>query len=742
MSNESNSLWQLNGGDSCALFYSATSADIPRLIWFGGLLDADADKQSITALLDQPVPMAKLDAPIALDCFPQASSGIDCQPALRGHRNRKHFNHRFICTSVETTTATDSTSLQQLVISLTDTATELNAQISYTLEAVSGVLGISTRLDNTGSTPFQIEWLAAATVALPASHAECLHLHGRWGLEYQQYRQPIGPQRILLENNRGRTSHELYPAVVTGEAGFSENHGDALIAHLAWSGSHRTVIEQLSDGRCYLQSGVAPDVGELYLDANASLQTPTLYLAHSASRGAASNGNDAGYAGMNTVSQRMHQFARTHVLPSFTRMPRPIHANSWEALYFDHDIDKLIKLISAVSQLGAERFVLDDGWFPARRSDNAGLGDWIVDKTVYPDGLHPIVNAVRDAGMQFGLWFEPEMVNPDSDLYRSHPQWVCHLQPFTTPLARNQLVLNLALPEVRDYLFTQISALVSEYAIDYIKWDQNRDLVMAGDGQVSVMSQQVAGCYDVIDRLNRQFPALEIESCASGGARSDWGILQRTGRVWTSDSIDAVDRLRIQRGYSLLNPPEITGAHIGHEVAHLTGRAIDIHTRAVVALQGQFGFELNASIIGDEEGETIRHYVELYKKHRQWIASATCWRLESPTAHLLMNGVVAADLSTSLWFVVAESSLSTTAPGKLQPLGLKPTATYTVKLVSDNLELLQHFSKKVPDWLHSTYNIRGELLMKIGLNLPIMPAQSALLVDISEHTEHQDRQNG
>jgi len=292
-------------------------------------------------------------------------------------------------------------------------------------------------------------------------------------------------------------------------------------------------------------------------------------------------------------------------------------------------------------------------------------------------------------------------------------------------------VLNLSLPQVRDYLIEHIAALVAEYAIDYIKWDQNRDLIMAGDGLTSVMHNQVAGCYQVIDRLIEQFPALEIESCASGGARSDWGILQRTGRVWTSDSIDAVDRLRIQRGYSLFNPPEITGAHIGHEVAHLTGRAIDIHTRAIVALQGQFGFELNAAIIGDEEGATIRHYVALYKKHREWISSATCWRLDSTTEHLVASGMVDSKKNQSLWFVVAESSLPNTTPGKLIPMGLDADRQYMVQLVSDNLEQIRHFSKKIPGWMHSPCAINGGLLMKVGLNLPIMPAQSALLLEIT-----------
>jgi len=732
MSNDSDCIWLLEGDDTCALFYRANNADIPQLVWFGQRLQTTLDAASIAPLIDLPLPMAKLDTPVPLDIFPQASSGIDCQPALRGHRNGRLFNPNFSCSSVEArSTLKDKTDTRsnQLIVTLTDDATELKVTITFSLHCPSGVLGIDTRLENTGHTPYQIEWLAAATVSLPTTHSECLHLHGRWGLECQQHRQSIGPHRILLENNRGRTSHELYPAAITGDTGFNENHGDVIAMHLAWSGSHRTVVEKLSDGRCYLQSGIALDVGELDLKPGESTQTPSVYLARSHAIGSRSQ---ATAMGLNAISQRMHQFARARILPTFTRTPRPIHANSWEALYFDHDIDKLKQLVTAVSKLGAERFVLDDGWFPARRSDNAGLGDWTVDRTVYPDGLHPLVTAVREAGMQFGLWFEPEMVNPDSALYRAHPDWVCHLQPHTTPLARNQLALNLALPQVRDYLVEHIGALVTEYKIDYIKWDQNRDLVMAGDGNTSVMQKQVSGCYQVIDRLTEQFPSLEIESCASGGARCDWGILQRTGRVWTSDSIDAIDRLRIQRGYSLFNPPEITGAHIGHEVAHLTGRAIDIHTRAIVALQGQFGFELNATSIGDKEGATIRHYVSLYKKHREWMSSATSWRLDTPTEHLVISGLVDSGKKRSLWFVVAESSLATTTPGKLLPIGLDKDQQYSVHLVSDNLDLIAHFSKKTPGWMNEPVTVSGELLMNVGLSLPILPAQSALLLEIND----------
>ncbi|OED44652.1 hypothetical protein AB833_01050 [Chromatiales bacterium (ex Bugula neritina AB1)] len=664
---------------------------------------------ALAQVTDLPLPMAKLDTSVALTLFPQASTGIDCMPALRGHRNGAGFAHSLRRTNV----SVDDFSIQ---IELEDDAAELTVVLQIETHD-SGVLSVTTELCNTGESEFTVDHLASATLPLPPDHSQCLTLHGRWGLEFQTHRSDIGPVALRLENNRGRTSHECYPGFVTGVQGFSEQFGAVQLAQLAWSGSHCTTIEQLSDGRRYMQTGIAVDPGELTLAAGQSITTPSVYVIRS--------------HGINRASQAMHSYARRQLLPPWTRTPRPVHANSWEALYFDHDLGKLYQLIDAAKAIGAERFILDDGWFKARRSDNAGLGDWTVDRAVYPDGLAPLVSYVRKADMQFGLWFEPEMVNPDSDLYRNHPDWVLHLAPYETPLARNQLVLNLALEEVFDYLLEHISALVAEHHIDYIKWDYNRDVVMGGDGKSSQLLKQVPACYQLMATLNERFPELEIESCSSGGARADWGILQHTGRVWTSDSIDAIDRAQIQRGYSLFTPPEIMGAHVGHAVAHLTGREINIHTRAIIALQGQFGYEVDARHLSQSEILTLNYYVKLYKRHREWICESTSWRLDSPVRHLVCSGLVSEDKQQSLWFAVAESSLSTTAPGVLYPCGLNVNMQYTVTLASENFDQLAHFSKHIPQWLSHPVTLSGHLLMSVGLTLPILPAQCAILLEIT-----------
>lgn len=703
-------VWRLDTATSTLVLLASQEHDVPAIAWFGSSLSRGLNHDAFAQITDLPLPMAKLDTTVPLSLFPQASTGIDCQPALRGHRNGAAFAHRLCRTGVHIHANT-------LQVELSDQFAQLEVTIQIELQPNSNVLSVSTELRNIGDTEFTVDHLATATMPLPSGYSEALTMHGRWGLEFQTRRAEIHTTALLLENNRGRSSHESYPGLVVGEPGFSENKGDLIAAHLAWSGSHRTVVEQLSDGRRYVQTGAALNPGELILAGGESFATPTWHLTRA--------------NGMNHASQSLHRFAREHILPHWTRQARPVHANSWEALYFDHDINKLRALVDAAKSIGAERFILDDGWFPARRSDSAGLGDWTVDKSVYPQGLQPLVDHVRAAGMQFGLWFEPEMVNPDSNLYRAHPEWVLHLTPYETPLARNQLVLNLDLPEVFDYLFEHIAELVRKYNINYIKWDHNRDMVLAGDGTNSRLIGQVAACYRLMNALNEAFPLLEIESCASGGARADWGVLQHTGRVWTSDSIDAIDRARIQRGYSLFNPPEIMGAHVGHARAHLTGRDINIHTRAIVAMQGQFGYEVDAGKLSKSDTITLCYYADLYKKHRDWIAESTTWRLETPVANLICNGLVSNDKQRSFWFVLAEASLAPTTPGLLIPMGLNDDIQYIVTMASPNYGELAHFSKHMPNWLDSDVTVAGRLLMTVGLSLPIMPAQSALMLEIS-----------
>ncbi len=698
-------IWRLDGTSTTLMVVQ--DHDVPRLFWSGSQLAEDVSVESLLALDDTALAFGTRDKVTPLSLFPQASSSYVASPALSAHRSGKQFAHRLNTQSVDVEG-------QVLTITLVDKNTEIKIEIILTLHAESDVATMATRLINTAETDLTVDWLAAGTLPVPRHFRECQTQHGRWGLENQTYRRDITLGRIDISNLHGRTSHEHSPSMVLGSTGFCEDSGDVIFSHLAWSGNFSLRVEQLSTNEISLQCGVHYLPGECILKTGEEVSTPAMVF----SRG----------QGMNQCTQRFHRYMRSSVLPEWTRNTRPIHANSWEALYFNHDEEALFSLIDAAAGVGAERFVLDDGWFLHRRTDNAGLGDWYVDETVYPNGLQPIVDRVRQHGMQFGLWFEPEMVNPDSDLYRAHPDWALHVNGIDTPLARNQLVLDVSKEEVSDYLFERITSLVHEYAIDYIKWDQNRDLVLAGDGNSAQAAEQPKALYRLLARILSVCPGLEIESCASGGARIDMAVLEHTGRVWTSDNIDPIERSSIQQGFLRFMPPEIMGAHVGHKTAHLTGRVTSLHTRAIVALQGQFGFELDARRLDPQDVITLQHYTQLYKANRDWLSNATYWQIPTDSPAILASGNVDAEKDKAFFSIVACSNLKASKPGNLRLRGLDPAMNYTVKLESINVADLAPFNAIMPHWCENEVTTTGDLLMKIGVPLPVMPPQSAVLV--------------
>ena len=696
---------RLDGADTTLLVLEG--GGVPRLYWNGARLADDVDLESLLVHDDTALAFAGLDEGAPLTMFPEASNGWSGSPALAGHRSGTDFAHRLETRGIDACGAT-------LVIRLADERAGLEVALTLSLDAGSDVASLSTRLVNAGDTPYTVDWLASATIPLPTPYRECLTQHGRWGLENQSHRRRISPGRIDITNLHGRTSHEHAPGLVCGTEGFGAQRGDVSFAHLAWSGNFSLRVERMSDGEIALQAGVLPLPGECILAPGEALDTPPVLF----TRG----------DGTNLCTQRFHRHARRRVLPAYTRRPRPVHANSWEALYFDHDLDALLPLIDAAASVGAERFVLDDGWFRHRRHDMAGLGDWHVDEGVYPDGLHPVVERVREHGMEFGLWFEPEMVNPDSDLYRAHPDWALHVEGLETPLARSQLALDIAREDVAEYLFERITSIVREYGVDYVKWDMNRDLVLAGDGARARAAAQPRALYALLGRIRQACPDLEIETCASGGARADLGILAHTGRVWTSDNIDPIERALIQEGFLRFLPPEIMGAHVGHETAHLTGRVTNLHTRAVVALQGQFGFELDARVLDDRDVATLGHYTALYKRHRDWLSEATWWKLTSLTTAMIASGLVDETRDRALFFVIAIGNMQPNRPGHLPLRGLDPERRYRLSLESVNVTDLAPFNKRLPGWCERPATTGGELLMRVGVPLPVLPPQAALLI--------------
>ena len=600
--------------------------------------------------------------------------------------------------------------------------------VTYTfcLNSSAGVLSSHAEVENLGEEVLSVDWSASAVFPLDPRLSEIMGFSGRWAGEFQTEEIAEFQGSYLRENMAGRTSHECFPGIILKTETTDETQGIACGFHLAWSGNHRTRVDRMPDGRSVLQMGELLWPGEVRLAHGESYRTPDLLAAWS-------------NKGVGDVSRAFHSHLTGEILDARTSAkPRPVHFNTWEAVYFFHDEERLIELAEMAAGVGAERFVLDDGWFGSRRSDASGLGDWWVSPEVYPKGLHPIVDKVRELGMEFGLWFEPEMVNPDSDLYRAHPDWVLEV-PGTAPVEfRNQLTLNVGKREVADYLFEKIAALVDEYKIDYIKWDMNRDChypgeAQAGGGVRAVMHKQTLAVYALIDRLRAAFASLEIESCSSGGARADFGILQRTDRIWTSDNNDARDRQYIQKGASYFFPLRVLGSHVGPKKCHITGRRFSMEFRVASALFGHMGLELNLAQENEADRAVLAKGIALYKEHRWLLHSGTLHRVAS-APHANVVGVVDAQQTQALFSYALLESRPRTAPDRMFFTGLDPELEYRVKIVwplSDPSVSHPSIVDKI-DLLGEGCIFSGAALMEFGMQtLPLHP-DTAVIYHLQE----------
>jgi alpha-galactosidase len=412
--------------------------------------------------------------------------------------------------------------------------------------------------------------------------------------------------------------------------------------------------------------------------------------------------------GLNGIAAALSADLRDRVVQWPSSRPRPVHYNCWEAVYFNHTLPDLTDIATRAAAIGAERFVLDDGWFGARDDDTSSLGDWTVDARKWPDGLHPLINHVQSLGMTFGLWFEPEMVNPDSDLMRAHPDWMLGRADQVT--GRNQMVLNLGLGPVRDHLFAAISAVLGDHAIDYIKWDHNRLLPV-------VDADQTRGMYALLDRLRAAHPTVEIESCASGGGRIDAGILARTHRVWLSDSNDALERLRIQHDAALFVPSAITGSHVGPRKSHTSGRILPMAFRAWVAAQRHMGFEMDLRELTEDEAETLTAITAWYKANRDWLMAGTIHRLDSADPAVTAEMQIAADGARFVLFAGQSEASAQILPRPLRLTALDPQARYRVTLRNAADRPRQ---SRGPNALKTgPLVLTGQALMGQGLTLPV-----------------------
>ena len=660
------------------------------------------------------VPNARIDIDVPFTLCPEEGVGNFSTPGLEGHRNGKDWSPVFVTQKV-TKKKNDITIISE------DNIAQLRLTSKLILDE-TGVLQCQNSLTNLADEPYQVNRLSV-TLPIPERALELMAFSGRWIKEFFPHRTKIQHCGYLQENRRGRTSHEYFPGMVVGTEGFKEQTGEVWGVHLGWSGNHRFQVAVKSNGKRFIQAEALYLAGEVSLAKGETLSTPWLYATYSDE-------------GLNKMSQHFHQFLRQNIIHFASDKPRPVHLNTWEGIFFDHNPDYIMKMATKAAQMGVERFIIDDGWFGKRDDDYQALGDWYLDKRKYPNGLEPVIEHVKKQGMEFGIWVEPEMISKNSDLYRAHPDWLLELPGYNQPEGRHQYLLDLQNPAVFNYLLERLTWLLGSYDIDYIKWDMNREIVQAGhEGQPAVVGQTNA-VYRLMDILQQKYPNVEIESCSSGGGRIDFEVLKRTQRFWASDSNDALDRQIIQRGMSYFFPPEVMGAHIGGKTCHTTYRELDMNLRGLTALFGHMGVELDPVKESTEEQKGFTHYIRLHKQLRSLLHSGNSVRLDvDDSAAMQSYGVVSQDKKEAV-FVIAQLALPTYAlSGNLRLTGLLADKEYSIEILDlpnhIDPQVNGHAMKSFPKWMTTDTTLSGDWLMNIGLPLPVLDPATAMLIKIT-----------
>ena len=700
-------LHSLRAGDYEVILDVGTG--VPEVVWAGAPLVGGLD--SIGLVRDRPIPNASISAMAPATLLPIEADGWVGQPGIEGSRpDRSSWSPRFVLDSVQADTTSAS-----IIVTGIDEVAELHV-VSRVALSESGVSTVTVDLHNDGETSYALH---ACRLTLPVGEniTEVQVPEGRWVHEFQEVRLPWRTGAIEQVNRRGRTSHDKPPWIMAGTAGFSNDTGTVWGAHLGWSGNASVRAEVLTDGRRVLQLGEVLLAGEVGLASGEHYRSPTLYFA-------------SGSNGRNSVSQAFHTYVRSRPQHDHIRSARPVHMNTWEAVYFDHDLETLKALAGRAAEVGAERYVLDDGWFHGRRSDKAGLGDWWVDESVWPSGLAPLIKHVTGLGLEMGIWVEPEMVNPDSELYRKHPDWVFGVPGYEPVLGRDQLVLDLTNSDAFGYLLSHLDRLLADHDIGYVKWDMNRDHTQPASGPAAATHHQTLAVYRLIDALRERHPLVDFETCSSGGGRADLGILERTDRVWTSDSNDALERQRIQRGFLRWFPPELMGAHVGPGVSHTSGRRLSLGFRAATALFGHFGIEWNLTAASSAEREQLKAVVETHKRHRAMLHTGTFWQLETTDPSLVAMGVVSRDKTEAIFSVAQLETARYGAPERLCLSGLESNHNYDLNVLPMADSSLG-IATRQPEWVKvGLHSVSGDVLQTHGLQLPCLDPESALLLHV------------
>jgi len=588
-----------------------------------------------------------------------------------------------------------------LIVTAHDPASGVKFRLYYTAMRSLPVILRRTAVENASSAPVDLLRIASASLDFvsPEEPAELLHLWGTWGRERHTERTPLCHGTVSVSSRRGASSHHHNPFAALVSSRTDERSGPAVGISLIYSGNFEILADVDPFGSLRLSAGIDPTGFSWRLDPGEVFVSPEAVIAVSGE-------------GLGKMSRALHRLFRDHLCRgkwAERSSPRPVPVNNWEATYFRFDADKLVSIAKEAADCGIDMLVMDDGWFGRRNDDRSSLGDWFVNEEKLPGGLKPLSDRIHDLGLKFGIWFEPEMISPDSDLYRAHPDWALHTEGRPLSVARNQYVIDMTRPDVRDWLFGAISAVLSSARIDYVKWDFNRNLTEAAslslpeERQGEIFHRFVLGLYDLLGRVTAAFPDILFEGCSSGGGRFDPAMLYYSPQIWTSDDTDAMERLDIQLGTSFCYPPSSISCHVSASPNHQTGRETSFLTRGHVAMAGVFGYELDLTKLSAEEKDLARKQAEESRRIWPLVRNGDFYRLILPSD--TVNGktgrcaawmFVSEDRSEALvTFVSIRASIHPVYFLRLE--GLDPDARYEIEETGEILS--------------------GSTLMNAGLNL-------------------------
>ena len=686
---ENKKVWVLQGGEATYALGVNERGELQHLYWGKRMDVQDFDRaQSLPewASFD-------LSTTTTPQEYPGWGAGLYTEPALKA--TFANGNREVVLHYVDQQLKNDN-----LEITLKDEGSPLLVHLHYRVYADSGIIERSTRIENRTSEAVTLESAQSAAWTLPPDSEYRVHyLTGRWAGEWQLESEKLQVGKRVIESRRGSTGVEANPWFAIDLGDTDESHGPVWFGELGWSGSWRFTIERTSSDQCRVVGGFNPFDFSYRLAPGESLETPPFFAGFT----------DAGHG---KASRMLHRFQLEHVVPGSPHPRlRPVLYNSWEATEFNVNEAGQIALAEKASRLGVERFVVDDGWFGQRNNDRAGLGDWYVNPQKFPHGLKPLIDRVHSLGMDFGLWVEPEMVNPDSDLNRNHPDWAMNFPGRPRTEGRHQLVLNLARDDVKEYVFNSLDRLVTDNDIALLKWDYNRNWSEPGWPEAPLADQKkiwvryVQNLYEIIDRLRSKHPRLEIEGCSGGGARVDLGMLHRVDQIWPSDNTDALDRLTIQYGFTEAYTPHVMMAWMTDVPNGINGRVTPLAFRFLVAMTGSLGISGNLNKWTDDEVAVANKMISLYKQIRATVQDGELYRLSSPMASdFSAVQYISRDNQQAVVFAFLHSQQFGRSVPVLHLEGLAKDAIYSVTTMDDKLQ-------------EQTQKLSGAYLMQHGIQL-------------------------